>query len=68
MLTKMFKKLFLEHMFEKTIGPSSKMIPVRMSRNIAQGHILAQFTAEKIGEHSIDVKINGTKVTGSPFR
>lgn len=55
-------------MFEKTIGPSNKMIPVRMSRNIAQGHILAQFTAEKIGEHSIDVKINGTKVTGSPFR
>lgn len=44
------------------------MIPVRMSRNIAQGHILAQFTAEQIGEHSIDVKINGTRVTGSPFR
>lgn len=44
------------------------MIPVRLSRNISQGLILAQFTAEKIGEHSIDVKINGTKVTGSPFR
>jgi len=39
-----------------------------MSRNISQGHILVQFTAEKIGEHSIDVKINGTKVVGSPFR
>lgn len=52
----------------KIIGPSNKMIPVRLSRNISQGLILAQFTAEKIGEHSIDVKINGTKVTGSPFR
>lgn len=53
---------------KKIIGPSNKMVPVRMSRNIAQGHILAQFTAEQIGEYSIDVKINGTKVTGSPFR
>lgn len=44
------------------------MIPVRMSRNISQGHILAQFTAENIGEHTIDVKINGVKVAGSPFR
>lgn len=50
------------------VGPSHKMIPVRMSRNIAHGHISAQFTAEQIGEHSIDVKINGTKVAGSPFR
>lgn len=50
------------------LGPSHKTIPVRMSRNIAQGHISAQFTAEQIGEHSIDVKINGMKVTGSPFR
>lgn len=44
------------------------MIPVRMSRNIAQGHVLVQFTAEQIGEYSIDVKINGNKVIGSPFR
>lgn len=58
----------LKQLLRKTIGPSNKTIPVRMSRNIAQGHVLAQFTAEKIGEHSIDVKINGTKVTGSPFR
>lgn len=50
------------------IGPSNKVIPVKMSRNISQGHILAQFTAEKIGEHTIDVKINGIKVAGSPFR
>lgn len=63
----MFIVIFV-HDICKTIGPSNKMIPVRMSRNITQGHVLAQFTAEQIGEHSIDVKINGTKVAGSPFR
>jgi filamin len=58
-----FLNLYFDSVFS---APSHRNLPVKLYRN--RDHISANFTANEIGEHMIDVKVKDQKVIGAPFR
>lgn len=51
--------------FILSVGPTGKTVPVQRSK--LRG-LIYTITAEEVGEHIIQVLVNGQHINGSPFR